>query len=269
MTLQSFAGAKNHSAGQAVAMTRIVCHFSCGAASAVATKIALSQYGPNRVVIYNAFIVEEHSDNRRFAVDCEGWFQHPITVLQDEEYGSSAREVWRRRQFMKGPYGASCSSRLKHEVIDALCQPDDIHILGYTADAEDAKRAQKFLRTGALCPLIDRGLTKADCLAIIERAGIRPSVMYELGYNNANCIGCCKGGMGYWNKIRRDFPEHFAEVAAIEAEIGPSAYIFYDRATGERYPLTQLDPTAGKHDETLPDCSFFCAMAEEEIGGPQ
>ena len=30
-----------------------------------------------------------------------------------------------------------------------------------------------------------------------------------MGYNNNNCIGCIKGGMGYWNKIRVDFPEVF------------------------------------------------------------
>lgn len=49
-------------------MTRIVRQFSCGAASAVATKLALSEYG-DRCVIVNAYIEEEHPDNRRFAAD--------------------------------------------------------------------------------------------------------------------------------------------------------------------------------------------------------
>ena len=61
---------------------RIVCHFSCGAASAVATKLALGLYGAGEIVIYNAFIEEEHEDNRRFLADCEKWFGHPITVLR-------------------------------------------------------------------------------------------------------------------------------------------------------------------------------------------
>ena len=34
-------------------------------------------------------------------------------------------------------------------------------------------------------------------------------LMYDLGYPNNNCIGCVKGGMGYWNHIRKDFPEVF------------------------------------------------------------
>ena len=244
-------------------MKRIVCHFSCGAASAVATKLTLSEFDPAQVVIFNAFIAEEHEDNRRFLADCERWFKHPVTVLRDEKYGASAREVWRRKRYMKGPFGASCSGQLKREVLDAACLPDDTHVLGFTAEEE--KRAARFLATGARCPLIERGLTKADCLAIIERAGIELPLMYRLGYSNANCVGCCKGGQGYWNKIRRDFPAVFAETTQIEAEIGPGAYLFYDRETGVRYPLTQLEPNAGTHTEVLPDCSFFCALAEEEI----
>lgn len=78
---------------------RIVCHFSCGAASAVATKLAIAEHGKENLVIYNAFIVEEDSDNRRFLADCEKWFGHPVTVLRDEKYGASAHNVWKQRRY--------------------------------------------------------------------------------------------------------------------------------------------------------------------------
>ncbi len=40
-------------------MTRVVCQFSCGAASAVATKLALAQHaGLHEVHILNAFLLE-------------------------------------------------------------------------------------------------------------------------------------------------------------------------------------------------------------------
>src|SRR5574340_317348 len=53
---------------------RIVSRFSCGAASAVATKLALAEFRATRdVQIINAFIAQEHPDNRRFLDDCEGW----------------------------------------------------------------------------------------------------------------------------------------------------------------------------------------------------
>lgn len=244
-------------------MGRIVCQFSCGAASAVATKLAISQFGHGRIVIVNAFLVEEDEDNRRFAEDCARWFEHPITVLRDEKYGASAHEVWRRERFIKGPWGASCSMRLKRELLETVFQPDDTLVMGFTADEMD--RAQRFIEAGAICPLVDRGLTKPDCLAMIERAGLVLPRMYGLGFNNANCRGCCKGGKGYWNKIRKIFPQFFETTARIEQEIGPGAYLFYDRKTGERFSLLELDPNEGDHDEVLPDCSFFCAMAEEEI----
>ena len=70
-------------------MSRYVCQFSCGAASAVATKLILAEQDHNDVVIVNAFLVEEHPDNRRFLADCETWFGHPVTVLRDETYGAS------------------------------------------------------------------------------------------------------------------------------------------------------------------------------------
>ena len=245
-------------------MSRIVCHFSCGAASAVATKLALARFNRSQVVIYNAFIVEEHPDNRRFLADCEKWFGHTVTVLRDQKYGASVHEVWRRRGIMKHHYGAPCSSSLKHEVVDAACLPDDDHVFGFTA--EETKRADRFQKAGVICPLIEAGLTHNDCLAMVERAGIVLPEMYRLGFNNANCIGCCKGGEGYWNKIREVFPEQFAQAAEIEESFGnTNSYLFRDRKTGERFGLKQLKLGAGRHDEPLPSCSFFCDMAEQEL----
>ena len=81
---------------------RIVAHFSCGAASAVATKLILARYPRERVFIINAFMADEHADNRRFCADCEIWFKHPITVARDEKYGASALIVWERSRFYQG-----------------------------------------------------------------------------------------------------------------------------------------------------------------------
>ncbi len=99
-------------------MTRIVCQFSCGAASAVATKLALAQHG-DRCVIVNAYVKQEHEDNRRFLADCERWFGQPITVLRNEKYNSSTVEVFKRHRFMKSQFGAKCSMVLKRELMDA------------------------------------------------------------------------------------------------------------------------------------------------------
>lgn len=244
---------------------RVLAQFSCGAASAVATKLALAQHG-DRCEIINAYLKNEHSDNRRFLADCEGWFGRTVTVLRDEKYGADIVQVFRRKQYMKGMAGAPCSRELKRKLLDAWKQPDDIMVFGYTV--EEADRLEDFRERNpdrpVLAPLIDAGLGKEDCKAMLLRAGIELPMMYRLGYDNANCIGCVKGGEGYWRAIREDFPEEFEELAAVQDEIGDGAYLFRNRATGERYSLRQIPAGASRRNEALPSCSFFCEIAEAE-----
>ena len=91
--------------------SRIVCRFSCGAASAVSTKLVLAQYGATHdVQIINAFVAQEHDDNRRFLADCERWFGRPVTVMRNEKYNASTIEVFRARRWIKGRRGAPCTS---------------------------------------------------------------------------------------------------------------------------------------------------------------
>lgn len=246
---------------------RIVCQFSCGAASAVATKLAIAQYGETHdVQIINAFVKQEHEDNRRFLTDCEKWFGRPITVLRDEQYGASTVEVFKRRQFMKGPRGAPCTTQLKRKLLDTWKQPGDVMVFGFTA--EEAGRLDDFRERNpdrpVIAPLIDAGLGKDDCKAMVLRAGIELPLMYRMGYENANCIGCVKGGEGYWRAIREDFPEQFEELAQVQEEIGAGAYIFRDRQTNERYSLRDIPAGPARRNEKLPSCSFFCELAEQE-----
>lgn len=63
-------------------MSRVLCHFSCGSASAIATKLAIDKYGKDRVHILNIEIAEEHPDNKRFLKDCEAWFGVPIHTVK-------------------------------------------------------------------------------------------------------------------------------------------------------------------------------------------
>jgi hypothetical protein len=209
-------------------------------------------------------VAEEHPDNQRFLSDVEQWLGIPIVRLRDDKYGASAYQVFRRVHLTRSRNGAPCTGRLKRQVLEAFREAGDISVIGYTAEEQD--RADRFLDyEPAEFPLIEAGLSKADCLGMIERAGLRLPEMYRLGYANANCIGCVKGGAGYWNKIRRDFPERFEEMAKIEDELGPASFLFRDRKNGIRIPLRQLDPSSGRHNEVLPECGFACFMAEEEI----
>lgn len=252
-------------------MPRMVCQFSCGAASAVATKLILAAYAPEDVLIVNAFIKEEHEDNRRFLDDCEKWFNHPIKVLRDEQFGASTDEVWRRKRFMKGLRGAPCSSALKRKLLATVSLPGDVNILGFTREEWDRfdDLCTRFPEESFRAPLIERDLDKADCLAMVERAGIQLPEMYRLGYDNANCIGCPKGGQAYWQNIRADFPERFVQIQTLQEGIGPGANFLRFRSgprVNERMSLAELP--AGRGDmkkEPSFSCSFFCQLAEQEI----
>lgn len=252
---------------------RIVCQFSCGAASAVATKIALAVYGVERCVILNAYIEEEHPDNRRFAADCEAWFGVPITNLRDEKYGASAINVFETVGYIKGPKGAACTTRIKRGLLRTFEQPADVLVLGYTA--EEQWRFDDFETNWpdrpVVAPLIERGLTKEDCKAMVERAGLTLPAMYLLGYDNANCIGCVKGGLGYFRAVREDFPAQFERLAQAEEKVaalhGENAYILRHRSgpfKGQRFPLRELPEGKAHRGEPLPSCGLFCESAEQE-----
>ncbi|WP_117182386.1 hypothetical protein [Pseudomonas amygdali] len=249
-------------------LPRIVCQFSCGAASAVATKLALADYSATHDVhILNAYLANEHADNRRFLADCEAWFEQPVTVLRDEKYGADIIEVFRRERFIKNQYGAPCTKLLKRRLLDTWKLPGDVMVFGYTA--EEADRLDDFRERNpdrpVIAPLIERGLGKEDCKAMIQRAGIELPVMYRMGYDNANCIGCVKGGEGYFRAIREDFPEQFEALCQVQDTLGSGSYLHRNRTTNVRFSLRDLGEGPVRRNEKLPSCSFFCEMAEADI----
>jgi hypothetical protein len=248
-------------------MGRILSQFSCGAASAVAAKIVVAKH-PDAILI-NALLKNEHPDNRRFLLDCERWIGRSILVLQDEKYGADTITLFRRRQYIKGRRGAACSMTLKRGLLRDFEQPGDVIVLGFTSEEEDRRDdfLENFPDRPAMFPLIDAKLSKDDCKAMIERAGIVLPMMYRLGYDNANCIACVKGGAGYFRAIREDFPAEFEALAQVEEEIGEGAYILRHRSgplKGQRFPLRELAPGPIRRNEALPSCSFFCETAEQE-----
>jgi hypothetical protein len=248
---------------------RIVSWFSRGAASAVATKLAIAEHGPDVVVACIA-LTAEHPDSARFADECEAWFGLPITYLRSERYADTWA-VWEGERFLVGPQGAPCTGILKKAVRHSFQRPDDQQVFGYTSD--EAKRADRFRLNDPgvtiLTPLIDRGLTKADCHALLDSQGIKRPAMYDLGFSNNNCIGCPKGGMGYWNAIRVHFPETFARMALLERDIGHAVLSEEIPGAGRKKRpvwLDELDPDRGDFGaDQPPDCSITCAIAEVEI----
>jgi hypothetical protein len=238
-----------------------VCWFSCGDASAVATALALKTH-PDAVVV-RIVIPSEHPDNERFAADCERWYGKNIERISSKEYADTW-DVWEGRKFIAGPLGAPCTTALKKEVRQEFQRHDDLHVFGYTA--EEAGRAADFKASNfeldLSYPLIDAGLTKQDCHAIVAAQGIELPAMYRLGFQNNNCIGCPKGGAGYWNMIRIHFPAQFQRMAELSRRLGARLIVQDD----QRVFLDELRPETGRiTEEPNIDCSLFCQGAMTDL----
>jgi 3'-phosphoadenosine 5'-phosphosulfate sulfotransferase (PAPS reductase)/FAD synthetase len=238
---------------------RVISWFSCGAASAVATILAAIKYGEIEAVYCR--VVEEHEDNLRFLDDFTRVTGIPVKVIVDEQHEGSIYKVFAKRGFIKNQYGAPCTMILKKDMRKAYQRPDDIRIFGYTAEEQD--RADRFIDgnndVNEEFILIDNNVSKQDCYAHLSRLGLKLPAMYQLGYSNNNCIGCVKGGMGYWNKIRKDFPDRFDKMAKAERLIG---HAVNKDDKGPVY-LDELDPKRGRFKQDMPaDCGFTCETAK-------
>lgn len=237
---------------------RVVAWYSCGVTSAVAAKLTIERYRDQYpVVVAYCDTGSEHPDNQRFLADCANWFDMPITVLQNPKY-SDIYAVFEQTRFMSGRFGARCSLELKKMVRrDFEDLHHDLQVFGF--DVNETRRAKRFQENNpevsVVFPLIEAGLTKADCLRTVQEAGIELPMMYRMGYKNNNCIGCVKGQVGYWNKIRQDFPEVFERTAKLSREIGCRLVMH----KGEHIFLDEIQPEWGNYKSDLPiECGLFC-----------
>jgi len=235
-------------------MSYTVSWFSAGVSSAVATKLAIDEIDE---VVY-IHVEDQHPDTLRFVGDCGEWFGKPITFLQSP--GLSVRDVLSSNSYINGPHGSKCTVVLKKRVRFRWEEENKERVpfrYMWGMDAGEANRVEGIKKRMPefehLFPLVDRRIGKAEAHEILKASGIRRPTMYDLGYHNNNCVGCVKGGMGYWNRIRVDFPDVFADRAKLEREVGHSCL--------NGTFLDELDPSAGRHDPPIVDeCGLFCGM---------
>lgn len=237
--------------------------FSAGVSSAVATKLIIDQI--DRIIYTH--IDDQHEDTMRFVKDCEQWFGKEVEILQSPL--KSVEGACMKARYVKGVAGAACTRMLKREVrmkweyeqpLDAKLRYvwgmdcDEI----YRLDDPDRGLRVKMPNQQHVCPLIDLRMTKEMAHEVLSASGIKRPAMYELGYLNNNCKGCLKGGMGYWNKTRRDFPEVFEQRAKMERDIGATCLKETD---GTRIYLDELDPERGRNEPPIVgNCGILCEV---------
>lgn len=171
---------------------------------------------------------------------------------------SGVADVITKTKCVNTPFGAPCTTKLKKDVRKKWERENpDHHTYVWGFDCNELDRAERLEKSMSAYdhefPLITYGLTKEKVHKFASGLGLKRPKMYDLGYNNNNCIGCVKGGMYYWNKIRKDFPDVFEERAKLERKIGHSCIkgVFLD----------ELDPSRGRiQDEIMDDCGISCEL---------
>jgi hypothetical protein len=232
--------------------SKTVSWFSAGVSSAVATKLLIDEIDE----VYYIHIDDHHDDTVRFVDDCEQWFGKKIIRLQSPY--KNVESVCIMRSYISGVAGAPCTGYLKKRVRKEW-ELDQAGLIKYVwgMDSTEAKRADRLFETmpefDHAFPLIDGDISKEEAHRILKASGIKRPEMYEMGYHNNNCIGCVKGGMGYWNKIRVDFPDVFEKRSEMERKIGASCI--------NGVYLDELDPNRGiRQGPIVEDCGILCEV---------
>ena len=224
---------------------RIVSWFSCGVTSTVSTILTLEKY--KDIVIVYCETGSEHPDNERYIKDCEKLFEQKIIKIKNPKF-KNIYDVWDYTGYIENPYGAKCTLELKKKPrLEFQDKENDLQIFGYIND--EPKRIKKFLNNNKdiniELPLVDNNISKDDCFKKIKDLDIVLPMMYRLGYRNNNCIGCVKGAKGYWNKIRKDFPDIFEKTAQYEEAYGTKLLNVTENYKVRRITLRELDKDRG------------------------
>lgn len=235
---------------------RVVVWFSCGAASAVAAKLAVEKYSYVEIVYCNT-LASEHPDNMRFLKDIEKWIGQSITIISSKVY-NTIEDVFDKRKYMSGIAGAPCTVEMKKIPRFDFQRPCDLHIFGLTSD--EYGRIQTFKKNNPELDfdwiLQERNIYKDKCFKILKDAGIWLPVMYALGFKNNNCIGCVKATSAvYWQRVRKHFPEIYKRRAEQSRRIGARLVRFHgERMFLDELPIEESDLTPEQDIE----CGVIC-----------
>lgn len=209
-------------------MEKVIAWWSGGITSAVACKLAIDFYGKDNVQVLFIDTKNEHEDTYRFKNDCQKWYDvliGSITAIGGEY--ESIQDVWRKHQSLNVATGAICSTQLKRRVREKWQKEIDYdyQVFGFEFEKKEFNRAMGLKmnhpKAKPIFPLLMMGWDKDKCLEVVEDAGIEIPLAYKMGFKNNNCLntGCVQGGIGYWQKMKRDFPEKFEAMANMEHEL--------------------------------------------------
>jgi len=273
---------------------KIIAWWSGGVTSAVTCQLCIDIYGLDNVRIIFIDTQNEDDDTYRFLSDCEKQYGKKIEIITEIgiEY-SNIQDVWKQHKSLNVANGAICSYKLKRRVREKWEKLNTWDAQAFGFELDEVKRAKSMKlnhpQTKPIFPLLMYGLNKKDCIKMIETWNIEVPMMYKLGFHNNNCFktGCVQGGIGYWQKMKRDFPEKFDKMAEVEHELTnlkdkPITMLKDQSKDGglvflkphPKYPqIKDISMMKGREPKPLMECNGFCGIndlsdrtsTEEEI----
>ena len=260
---------------------KIIAWWSGGVTSAVACKMSIDMFGLENTTIIFMDTKNEHADTYRFKADCEKWYGKEIeTATRLGKKFNSIQDVWYKSKSLNVASGAICSSELKRQLRIELEKTlvYDYEAFGFDIDEPKRAKAMKlnYPKAKPCFPLLFEGLSKKHCIEIIQEAGIEIPEAYKLGFHNNNCLGtgCVQGGIGYWQKMQRDFPDKFNAMAKVEHDLtdlsGEPVTMLKDQGKEgglvfliphPKYPtLKHIGQMKGRPPKPLMECNGFCSL---------
>lgn len=196
----------------------IIAWWSGGAASAVTCKLCIDLFGKDRTRIVFIDTRNEDDDTYRFLKDCERWYGIKIETIYSSKY-ENIKDVWMDYLSLNVATGAICSTWLKRRVREEWQKNNPFSFQAFGFDLDEPKRALGMSMNNPnvkpVYPLLLHGYRKDDCFKILKDAKIELPIAYKMGFHNNNCLktGCVQGGIGYWQKMRDEYPDIFDAMA--------------------------------------------------------
>jgi len=270
---------------------KIISWWSGGVTSAITCKLCIDLYGLENVRFIFIDTFNEDDDTYRFKQDCEKWYGKEIeTITRIGKKYDKIQDVWYRYKSLNVAGGAVCSSELKRELRKEWEKENDFEYQAFGFDVDEIRRVKSmtnnYRKTAKpIFPLLLFGYTKADCVEMILDAGLKLPTAYVLGFLNNNCLktGCVQGGIGYWQKMKRDIPSNFDAMAKVEHDLtdlkGEPVTMCKDQSEGgglvflkphPKYPhIKDISMMKGREPKPLMDCNGLdCGVTDFDERNP-
>jgi hypothetical protein len=203
---------------------------SGGVGSFIALEMLVREHGPEDVISLFADTMMEDEDLYRFLIDTHLHLGLEVTRISD---GRTPWDVFRDKGFIGNTRVDLCSRILKRELMDSWIvekgadgkrrfEPEECACyvgIDWTEKHRIERLAPRKLPYIYRAPMVEQKImvSPEDKIKFCEDRGVKPPMLYGLGFGHNNCGGfCVKAGLGQFKLLWERLPERYLEHEATE-----------------------------------------------------